>query len=179
VAGGWNMCENSPVSIACCISGVLARTMSVSTVPGANAFTRMPSGANCAAIARVNDMRPALAAAYIATFDENKKAPDPEKLAIRVTRADGTVAVASQREADTVVLSVTDGCGGIPEEDLPRVFDTGWRGSHARTPPAGAGLGLAIVRGIVTWHGGPVTAGTTPEGWCRFSVRIPLDSESG
>ena len=52
------------------------------------------------------------------------------------------------------MLSVTDGCGGIPEEDLPRVFDTGWRGTHARTPPAGAGLGLAIVRGIVEAHQG-------------------------
>ena len=53
-----------------------------------------------------------------------------------------------------MVLSVTDGCGGIPEEDLPRVFDTGWRGTHARTPPGGAGLGLAIVRGIVEAHAG-------------------------
>ncbi len=54
--------------------------------------------------------------------------------AIRLTPADGTVAVAAHRTGGGVVLSVTDGCGGIPEEDLPRVFDTGWRGSHARTP---------------------------------------------
>jgi signal transduction histidine kinase len=60
--------------------------------------------------------------------------------AIRRTPADGTVAVSAGRSAEGVVLSVTDGCGGIPDEDLPRVFDTGWRGSHARTPPAGAGL---------------------------------------
>lgn len=56
--------------------------------------------------------------------------------AIRRTPADGTVAVAAHRAGAGVVLSVTDGCGGIPEEDLPRVFDTGWRGTHARTPPA-------------------------------------------
>ncbi|MZE75720.1 two-component sensor histidine kinase, partial [Streptomyces sp. SID5475] len=70
--------------------------------------------------------------------------------AIRRTPADGTVAVSARRGSDdaSVVLSVTDGCGGIPEEDLPRVFDTGWRGTHARTPPAGdgppAGAGLGL-----------------------------------
>ena len=50
--------------------------------------------------------------------------------AIRRTPADGTVAVAAEHRAEGVVVSVTDGCGGIPEEDLPRVFDTGWRGSR-------------------------------------------------
>ncbi|WP_405734154.1 HAMP domain-containing histidine kinase [Streptomyces sp. NBC_00028] len=93
--------------------------------------------------------------------------------AIRRTPADGTVAVAAERGPDgAVVLSVTDGCGGIPEEDLPRVFDTGWRGSHARTPPAGAGLGLAIVRGIVEAHQGQATVRNIPGG-CRFEVVLP------
>ncbi|MEV6025692.1 HAMP domain-containing sensor histidine kinase [Streptomyces sp. NPDC052036] len=92
--------------------------------------------------------------------------------AIRRTPADGTVAVSASRDADSVVLSVTDGCGGIPPEDLPRVFDTGWRGTHARTPPAGAGLGLAIVRGIVEAHRGQAAVRNVPGG-CRFEVRLP------
>jgi signal transduction histidine kinase len=61
-----------------------------------------------------------------------------------------------------VVLSVTDGCGGIPEDELPRVFDTGWRGTAARTPLAGAGLGLAIVRGIVEAHAGRAEVRNVP-----------------
>ncbi|MFI9234841.1 HAMP domain-containing sensor histidine kinase [Streptomyces cinnamoneus] len=96
--------------------------------------------------------------------------------AIRRTPADGTVAVAARRAAGTVVVSVTDECGGIPEEDLPRVFDTGWRGSAARTPEAhghgGAGLGLAIVRGIVEAHAGRATVRNVPGG-CRFEVTLP------
>ncbi|KUL34692.1 histidine kinase [Streptomyces sp. NRRL F-4489] len=92
--------------------------------------------------------------------------------AIRRTPADGTVAIAAQRSPEGVVVSVTDGCGGIPEEDLPRVFDTGWRGTHARTPPAGAGLGLAIVRGIVEAHRGRATVRNIPGG-CRFEVLLP------
>ncbi|MFF3285945.1 sensor histidine kinase [Streptomyces sp. NPDC003023] len=92
--------------------------------------------------------------------------------AIRRTPADGTVAVAAERREEWVVLSVTDGCGGIPEEDLPRVFDTGWRGSQARTPPAGAGLGLAIVRGIVEAHAGRAEVSNVTGG-CRFEVSLP------
>nr|WP_206313947.1 ATP-binding protein [Streptomyces coryli] len=93
--------------------------------------------------------------------------------AIRRTPADGTVAVAAETRADgTVVLSVTDECGGIPEEDLSRVFDTGWRGTSARTPPAGAGLGLAIVRGIVEAHAGRTTVRNEGRG-CRFEVILP------
>ncbi|MFF0161306.1 sensor histidine kinase [Streptomyces sp. NPDC005263] len=92
--------------------------------------------------------------------------------AIRRTPADGTVAVAAERGPDGVVLSVTDSCGGIPEDDLPRVFDTGWRGTHARTPPAGAGLGLAIVRGIVEAHQGRATVRNVTGG-CRFEVTLP------
>lgn len=92
--------------------------------------------------------------------------------AIHRTPADGTVAVRARRDADAVVLSVTDGCGGIPPEDLPRVFDTGWRGTHARTPPAGAGLGLAIVKGIVEAHRGRAAVRNVPGGCC-FEVRLP------
>lgn len=93
--------------------------------------------------------------------------------AIRRTPADGTVALSAHRsDGGGVVLSVTDGCGGIPEQDLPRVFDTGWRGSHARTPPAGAGLGLAIVRGIVEAHAGRAEVRNV-QGGCCFSVTLP------
>ncbi|WP_107421371.1 sensor histidine kinase, partial [Streptomyces nanshensis] len=92
--------------------------------------------------------------------------------AIHRTPADGTVAVAATRREDAVVLSVTDGCGGIPAQDLPRVFDTGWRGTDARTPPGGAGLGLAIVRGIVEAHQGRAAVRNVPGG-CRFEVTLP------
>ncbi|QES52112.1 two-component sensor histidine kinase [Streptomyces venezuelae] len=94
--------------------------------------------------------------------------------ALQRTPADGTVAIAAEsREEDgTVVLSVTDGCGGIPEQDLPRVFDTGWRGTEARTPPGGAGLGLAIVRGIVEAHSGRAGVRNVAGGCC-FEVTLP------
>ncbi|PSK95845.1 histidine kinase [Murinocardiopsis flavida] len=93
--------------------------------------------------------------------------------AIRHTPPDGTVAVAAHSGPDgNVVLSVTDECGGIDGDDLHRVFDAGWRGSDARTPPAGAGLGLAIVAGIVRAHAGTAAVRNVPGG-CRFEISLP------
>lgn len=93
--------------------------------------------------------------------------------AIHRTPADGTVAIAARREADSVVLAVTDECGGIPSEDLSRVFDMGWRGLGKQAPPpAGAGLGLAIVRSIVEAHSGSAEVRNVPGG-CRFEVVLP------
>lgn len=72
-----------------------------------------------------------------------------------------------------VVVQVDDTCGGIPDADLERVFDAGWRGERARTPDgSGAGLGLAIVRELVRAGRGDVVVTNTEQG-CRFEVRLP------
>ena len=94
--------------------------------------------------------------------------------AIRHTPEGGCVQVAASAEAGGVLMTVADGCGGIPEADLALVFDLAWRGTSARTPGAdgGAGLGLAIVRGIVEAHQGQVSVVNTEDG-CRFEVRLP------
>lgn len=93
--------------------------------------------------------------------------------AVQHTPPGGAVAVEVSVAGGAAVLSVRDGCGGIPDGELARVFDVGWRGSAARTPgDGGAGLGLAIVRGLVEAHGGTVTAANTADG-CRFEVRLP------
>ena len=82
--------------------------------------------------------------------------------------------VTGRLEGRQVVLAVADACGGIPEPDLPHVFEVAWRGSSARTPDdhAGAGLGLAIVEGIVDAHAGTVAVANVGPG-CRFELRLP------
>jgi len=93
--------------------------------------------------------------------------------AVRHTRPGMRVRVEAAAEADSVLLSVADGCGGIPEADLASVFDLAWRGTRARTPGGGGtGLGLAIVRGIVEAHQGQVSVVNAGDG-CRFEVRLP------
>jgi signal transduction histidine kinase len=96
--------------------------------------------------------------------------------AIRHTPSDGTVEVGYGVGDDGVpYLRVRDGCGGIAAADLPRLFDVGYRGESARTPgvDSGAGLGLAIVRGIVDAHDGRIDVVNEHVG-CRFEVRLPV-----
>lgn len=95
--------------------------------------------------------------------------------ALRHTPAGADVEVTVWADGSHAVLDVLDGCGGIADEDLPRVFEAGWRGSSARTPGrgGGAGLGLAIVRGVTDAHGGEVEVTNVGKG-CRFRVRLPL-----
>ncbi|MGW7681047.1 sensor histidine kinase [Kribbella sp. NPDC054772] len=104
--------------------------------------------------------------------------------AIRHTAAGGTVTVSVDREPDgRVKLAVTDGCGGIPADDLERVFDVGWRGDEQRTPSAaegrssGGGLGLAIARGVVESHEGKIAVSNV-DGGCAFQIDLPASAGS-
>jgi signal transduction histidine kinase len=100
--------------------------------------------------------------------------------AIRHTPEHGSVLITAAAEPGEVLLTVADACGGIPEADLASVFEVAWRGTKARTPGAdgGAGLGLAIVRGIVEAHQGRVSVVNAGEG-CRFEIRLPAPAPGG
>lgn len=99
---------------------------------------------------------------------------------IRHTPEGGRVRIEAAPQQDGVLITVADGCGGIPEADLESVFTMGWRGTEARTPAAegGAGLGLAIVRGIVEAHRGRVSVANVAGG-CRFEMRLPAPQSPG
>lgn len=94
--------------------------------------------------------------------------------AVRHTPSGRSVRVVGGRGQDgRVRLDVLDGCGGIPDDELARVFDVGWRGAPARTPgDGGAGLGLAIARGVVQAHDGSIEVANAEAG-CRFEVALP------
>lgn len=95
--------------------------------------------------------------------------------AVRHTPRGGAVAVTLTERGGAAEITVQDGCGGIPEDVLPRVFEAGYRGTSARTPAEGegAGLGLAIVRGVLEAHGGSVSVANHAPG-CRFVAVLPL-----
>ncbi|GAA1898431.1 sensor histidine kinase [Lapillicoccus jejuensis] len=94
--------------------------------------------------------------------------------AVRHTGAGGEVVVEAVRRPDgRVAVAVTDGCGGIADEDLARVFDLGWRADPGRSPgDAGAGLGLAIARGVAEAHEGSLDV-VNVDGGCRFALVLP------
>lgn len=112
--------------------------------------------------------------------------------AILYSARDSLVHVEVGRDGKDAMVSVRDSCGGIAEEDLKHVFETGWQKDRARsragqnrgtvtgtledgrTPYSGAGVGLSMVAGIVRSHGGTVSVHNVGEG-CRFSIRIPAE----
>ncbi|HEY7186714.1 MAG TPA: ATP-binding protein [Vicinamibacterales bacterium] len=87
------------------------------------------------------------------------------------------IVMASARRDHRVVLSVADSGPGIPESDLPRIFERFYRVDKARSrttrDPGGTGLGLAIVKHLVGLHGGKVAAANRPEGGAIFTLEIP------
>lgn len=97
--------------------------------------------------------------------------------AIRHTPSGGQVHVSAEPAGRWARLAVSDSCGGIPEADLPNVFELAWRGTDARSPApdSGAGLGLAIVRGVVEAHQGEVSVRNTGDGCC-FEILLPVQS---
>lgn len=86
--------------------------------------------------------------------------------AIAYTKPGTTVQARAFVADGRAVVEVRDGCGGLRDEELARVFDTGWRGDAARTPGAlaGTGLGLPIVQMVMELHGGAVTVENAGEG---------------
>jgi signal transduction histidine kinase len=94
--------------------------------------------------------------------------------AVRHTPLAGSVCLIAYRGRDARVrVAVVDECGGIAQADLPRLFEVGWRGSADRTPDdGGAGLGLAIARGVVEAHQGTIDVENV-DGGCRFELSLP------
>lgn len=98
--------------------------------------------------------------------------------ASRFVSAGGSVTVELSADDKQAVLAVVDDGPGIPDEDLPRLFDRFYRSDTSRTRTSGgAGLGLAIVRAIVQAHGGSIEAENGEQGGSRFTVRLPASAE--
>jgi two-component system, OmpR family, sensor kinase len=96
---------------------------------------------------------------------------------VRVHTPPGTVStVSAGRLADSVVLEVSDDGPGVPEDELPRVFDRFWRHDPSRSRASGgSGLGLSLVAAIVTAHLGTIEASRSLGGGLAIRVALPLD----
>jgi signal transduction histidine kinase len=97
--------------------------------------------------------------------------------ALRHTPPGGTVAVAVDRAADGVTFTIRDTGEGIAPEHLPHVFERFYRSDARDRGRGGSGIGLAIVRAIVSEHGGRVGAASDGlDTGATFTVRLPAAS---
>lgn len=95
--------------------------------------------------------------------------------AIRYTPENGTITVTLQRDQQSAVLQVSDTGIGIPEKDLPRIFDRFYRAGNALAQSRkGTGLGLAITKKVVELHEGTITLESEENKGSTFIVRLPL-----
>ncbi len=114
---------------------------------------------------------------------------DPERLgqvitnlvsnAIQYTQPGGKVVISTRCDGSSALLIVEDTGVGIPEIDLPLVFDRFHRVDSARSRGSGgSGLGLAICQGIVKAHGGEIAVASTLDHGSRFTVTIPMQNRN-
>jgi signal transduction histidine kinase len=98
--------------------------------------------------------------------------------ALRHTPSGGRIEVRSGRADTLAELSVSDSGPGVAEADLQRIFESFYRGERSRRreegPSSGAGLGLAIARGLVQAHHGRIWAEPSPMGGVSVQIRLPL-----
>ena len=101
--------------------------------------------------------------------------------AIHCTEADGSIVLGARLESDkTLAISITDDGIGIPDTDLPHVFDRFYRTEESRSRGiGGTGLGLAITRAIVEAHGGTIAVDSRGLGQgATVTFRLPLSNPS-
>ena len=97
--------------------------------------------------------------------------------ALKFTPPGGTVTIAtgtgtSTAGRDSAWLSVRDTGPGIPDDEIPHLFERFWRGSAA-AGRGGTGIGLAVVAELVAGHGGAVRVERPPGGGAAFTVTLP------
>ena len=94
--------------------------------------------------------------------------------AIRYTQKGGSVYIQACTDKSGILVEIIDSGSGIPAEDLPHIFERFYRGEKSRSRASGgAGLGLAIARGIVEAHGGEIGASSEPGSGTRLFFTLP------
>ncbi len=94
--------------------------------------------------------------------------------ALRFTPQGGFIEIGARQEPTKTVIWVRDSGSGIPQDDLPYIFERFYRGKNATAQ--GSGLGLDIAKAIVKAHDGEISAQNHPDGGAQFTITLPTFS---
>ena len=94
--------------------------------------------------------------------------------AIKYTPEGGTVSIDTRMKGHDAIVEVKDTGYGIPEDELPFIFDRFRRVKGHQQKAVGTGLGLAIVKSLVEAHGGDISVTSEVDVGSTFTMRIPL-----
>ncbi len=93
---------------------------------------------------------------------------------MRYVPVDGKITLDARHVNAEMIITVSDTGTGVPENELPYIFDRFWRGEKSRARVSGgAGLGLAICKQLVEAQGGTISALNRPEGGLEITIRFP------
>ncbi|MDR1622415.1 MAG: ATP-binding protein, partial [Synergistaceae bacterium] len=94
--------------------------------------------------------------------------------AIKYTQPRGTIRVIFSETSDSVLLAIEDNGIGIPQKELPFIFERFYRADKSRNRlSGGSGIGLAVVKAIMTAHGGKIEVESRLEHGSRFQIALP------
>jgi two-component system sensor histidine kinase KdpD len=96
--------------------------------------------------------------------------------AARYTPEHTPIDISAHQQGQNIIVEVADRGSGLPLGDPNRLFEKFYRAGTAK-PRSGAGLGLAICRGIVQLHGGKIQAENRTGGGAVFRFSLPLEGE--
>ena len=98
--------------------------------------------------------------------------------AMKFTKEGGRISISCAKMSSSVLLAVEDNGKGIPEEDIPKIFDRFYQAEKSRTENKGSGLGLSIAKWIVNAHQGTIKVTSELDTRTRFEITFPRNQKN-
>ncbi|MFF5398989.1 sensor histidine kinase [Peribacillus butanolivorans] len=98
--------------------------------------------------------------------------------AMKFTDEGGVISISCVKNSSSIILSVEDNGKGIPQEEIPKIFNRFYQIEHSRSANEGSGLGLSIAEWIVNTHQGTIKVTSEPNTSTRFEITFPRNQKN-
>ncbi|MBK5499235.1 sensor histidine kinase [Peribacillus sp. TH14] len=98
--------------------------------------------------------------------------------AMKFTDEGGVISISCVKNSSSIILSVEDNGKGIPQEEIPKIFNRFYQIEHSRSANEGSGLGLSIAKWIVNTHQGTIKVTSEPNTSTRFEITFPRNQKN-